>query len=389
MTRIRDRIRELRRVPASSLIPDERNYRMHPPEQRSALQTVLEEVGIADALLVREDADGQLRIIDGHLRSDMLDQDVPVLVLDVDENEAGVILGTLDPLAAMATRDDVKLRELIESLSTGDDVTKLLAQLEGPRPKELLGDPDGIPEDVEPRTEPGDLWLLGEHRVLCGDATKRADYTGLLGGVAPDLLITDPPYGVTHGSGVTEANAIRGDLGQAVIPLSFACAVEVLAKDARLYIFGGSNQFSMYLGLWDHHLHALPRIIVWVKESFVMRQVGYHSQFELLYWGWKGKGGGPTMWFGDRTESDVWHLTRDRDLAHPTQKPVEAFQRAIRNSAPPDGVVLDPFLGSGTAVVAAEVEGRICYGMEVDPRHVDTTTARWEALTGRIAEKAT
>lgn len=130
------------------------------------------------------------------------------------------------------------------------------------------------------------------HRVLCGDSTKREEMGTLVNGERPDMLLTDPPYGVSHGSGVTEAKAIRGDLGQAVVPVGFAVSLELLSDDARLYVFGGSGQFAMYLTLWDHYLHSLPRVIVWVKEAFVLRQLGYHSQFELIYWGWKGSGGG-------------------------------------------------------------------------------------------------
>jgi len=242
---------------------------------------------------------------------------------------------------------------------------------------------DDIPaKPVKPVSRVGDTWRLGNHRVLCGDATKRADVVSLFPKPAADLLLTDPPYGVIYSS--AKKDAISGDLSQAVIPVSFAIAVEhVLNAAARLYVCGGIHNVGMYSSLFDHHLQQQPHFIIWMKDAFVMRHTNYHSQFEVIYFGWLGRGGSPEFWFGDRKCSDVWQFPRDRDRKHPTQKPAALFMRAIRNSCPPGGLVFDPFLGSGTALVAAEELGRVCYGMELDPHYVDVTVQRWAEQTGR------
>jgi DNA modification methylase len=143
----------------------------------------------------------------------------------------------------------------------------------------------------------------------------------------------------------------------------------------------------MYSSLFDHHLQQQPHPLIWVKESFVMRPNNYHSQFEIIYFGWMGKGGGSGYWFGDRTHSDVWNITRDRDTEHPTQKPVELVERAVGNSCPSGGLVYEPFAGSGTTIIAAERQGRRCYAMEIEPKYVQVCIDRWEAHTGLKAER--
>ncbi len=197
--RIRDRIVELRRVPARELLAHDSNWRRHPSAQRAALEGILREVGWADAVLAYETKDG-LRLIDGHLRSEVEpDAEIPVLILDVDDDEAAKILATHDPLAAMAELDVDALRAVIEAAQLEDAalqqmVADLLPVLP---PSEGLCDPDDIPEPPEePTTQPGDLWILGDHRLLCGDSAKAGDVDRLLDGAAIHLVNTDPPYNV-------------------------------------------------------------------------------------------------------------------------------------------------------------------------------------------------
>lgn len=258
------------------------------------------------------------------------------------------------------------------------------------------GDEPAVPPELEdletpeppavPETQPGDLWELGDHRLLCGDSTKVDDVTRLLDGTLASLMFTDPPYGVAYGS--AKKNAIVGDLSGASIPLSMAIAInDALDGDARIYLCGGSNNFDMYSKLFDHYLRSQCRIIVWDKGHFVLRPLNYHSQFEIIYWGWKGSGGSANHWYGDRKQRDIWPVKLDPDRKHPTQKPVELPAKAISNSCPPNGVVYDPFLGSGTTLIAAEQLGRKCYGLEIDPRFCDVIVARWEELTGGTATR--
>ncbi len=204
---IRDRIRELRRVPAKELLPNPRNYRRHPREQASALQGILAEVGYADALLARETPDG-LMLIDGHLRAETTpDQDVPVLVLDVTEAEAEKILLTLDPLAGLATVDKENLRSLMDSVKfSSDELAAALRPLWPGRPElpELKDPPAQIDRAVELKakwgTTAGQLWQIGDHRILCGDCRLAPDVARLWadGGPKQRMVWTDPPYGVDY-----------------------------------------------------------------------------------------------------------------------------------------------------------------------------------------------
>ena len=127
----------------------------------------------------------------------------------------------------------------------------------------------------------------------------------------------------------------------------------------------------MYFSLFDAYCNIMPSMLIWVKETFVMRRNNYHSQYEVVYFGWKGSGGRPDFWFGDRKMSDVWEIERDdtADYEHPTQKPAEIPARAIKYSCPRGGVVFEPFTGSGSTIIAAQNEGRTCYAMEIDPAY--------------------
>jgi ParB-like chromosome segregation protein Spo0J len=294
-------------------------------------------------------------------------------------------LGSFDlgDLAAMAADVFAVDPGLLEAASYSEaDLNALLAGVEVPA---KLTDADAVPEPpVEPVSRPGDLWLLGPHRLLCGDATKRDEVARVLDGVRPDLLVTDPPYGVAVGSAGTKTSrlSISGDLTQAAIPLAFAVAVEALADDARLYLFGGSSNVTMYAGLFDHYLRQQVHLIVWMKENFVLRPNLYHSRFELVYFGWKGNGGAAEHWYGDRKQVDLWEVARDRDGLHPTQKPVEVCSIPIRNSCPPGGAVLDPFAGSGSTLIAAHGLGRTCYALELEPATADVACRRWQEHAG-------
>jgi len=198
---IRDRIKELRRVRAGDLRPHPKNWRKHPEEQANALRGVLSEVGYVDALIVRPLPDGSLQIVDGHLRAETTpDAEVPVLVVDLDDKETEKVLATFDPLSAMAEPDEAQLEELLRGIETDSEaLAKLLEELakeaQKSRAIEIIEDEVPEPPD-EAITRPGDLWLLGDHRLLCGDSSKPDDVDRLLGGAVIHLINTDPPYNV-------------------------------------------------------------------------------------------------------------------------------------------------------------------------------------------------
>lgn len=238
--------------------------------------------------------------------------------------------------------------------------------------------------------KPGELWTVGPHRLLCDDSKKRENIKRLFGKERADLMFTDPPYGVDFKQADSAKNVILGDLSQAEFPVSLDAAIQLaLSKDARIYICGGSSNFAMVVSLFDHHLRMWPHVIVWVKENFVLRRNGYHSRYEFIYHGWLGKGGAPEFWYGDRTSDDVWEERRigSSDKIHPTEKPPELSQRALRNHCRPNGIVYDPFWGSGSTAIGAHREGRVCYGMERDPKFAKASLERLSAELGVTPER--
>lgn len=212
----RDRVKELRRVRAGDLAPSPQNWRQHPEQQRSALTAVLAEVGYADALIVRELPDGQLEIVDGHLRSSIdADAVVPVLVVDLDDREAATVLATLDPLAAMAVTDEAALRALLEGIGGADDPLRRLAEAASasalpPATRPKLDDEEEPQPRGEPTTQPGDVWRLGEHRLICGDSFEPETLARLLEGTEADAVVTDPPFAI-YGSSTGIASDIADD----------------------------------------------------------------------------------------------------------------------------------------------------------------------------------
>jgi DNA modification methylase len=373
--KIRDRIRELRRVPASELRPNPKNWRTHPEAQANALRGLLSEIGIADAVLAREMPDGSLMLVDGHLRAETLgDETVPVLVLDVDEAEADKVLATLDPLAAMAEADAAKLDAILREVDTGSpDVQQLLAALADEaglyqdEAKEIVE--DEIPEPpADPITKPGDLWLLGEHRLLCGDSTKAEDVERLMAGAKADLLLTDPPYGINadrqhfegHGWVLREKTEWDKDRPSRE-------AIEHARAMASEQIVWGGNYFTDYL----------PPSMGWLVWDKGQRDFSL-ADCELA-------------WRSERKAARVFTYARAKsnreERHHPTQKPVGLMAWCVEQSNDAK-TIYDPFLGSGTTLIAAEQLGRKCYGMEISPQYCDVIVKRWETLTGKKATLA-
>lgn len=404
----RDRIKELRRVPAGQLIPHPQNPRIHPPEQRAALEGILKEIGYAGALLAREDEQG-LHIIDGHLRADTSpDQNVPVLVLDVTAEEADKILLTHDPLAAMAKTDVALLDALSRSVRFDDP--NVTAMLEALAKAAKLAAPvvttieDEIPElETDPKkiiTRPGDLYLLGPHRFVCGDATNADDVAHALGGHKPKLMVTDPPYGVDYDpnwrlrAGV---NKPWQKLAEGTVTNdSFADWRQAYAlfPGAVAYIWHASLQTDVFVASVKACEFEVRAIIVWKKNLPIFGRGHYHWQHEpCLYCVRKGKAGD---WTGDRKQSTVWDIPAmhvnsgnqdDGKNEHSTQKPIECMARPMRNHGKAGEAVYDPFLGSGSTIIAGEQLGRPVYGLEVLPEYCDLIIRRWEAFTGKKAKR--
>lgn len=269
-----------------------------------------------------------------------------------------------------------------------DELTALMSSLEddsGPQEGE-----DEIPETPEdPVSRPGDLWVLGKHRLLCGDATVATDVERVLDGVTPLLMVTDPPYGVEYDPGW------RNDTGAAKTKRTGKVLNDDRADWREAWaLFPGDVAY-----VWHGALHAttvaesletsgfnIRSQIIWAKDRLVLSRGDYHWQHEPCLYAVKKSGKG--HWAGDRKQTTLWQIAnkdQDADTVHGTQKPVECMRRPILNNSSPGQAIYEPFMGSGTTLIAAETTGRVCHGIELNPAYVDVAVKRWQQFTGQTA----
>jgi len=395
---IKDRIKELRRVPANTLKPNPNNWRTHPKKQLDAIRGVLAEVGFAGAELARELDDGTLELIDGHARAEVAGTaEVPVLVLDVDEAEAKKILATFDPIGAMAESDAAKLDAVLRDVDTGSEaLQEMLADLAEDADLYLNDDTkvveDEVPEPpADPMTQPGDVWLLGRHRLLCGDAKKKNDVNILMSGKQADLWLTDPPYNVAYTGKTADALTIQNDSMsdsdfREFLQSTFENAFASMKPGASYYIWHADSEGYNFRGAVHDCGEIVRQCLIWSKNTLVMGRQDYHWKHEPCLYGWKS--GASHGWYADRKQTTVLEFDRPtRSSEHPTMKPVKLFSYQIANNTAPQGLVYDSFLGSGTTLIAAEQLGRTCYGMELSQQYCDVIVERWQNLTGEKAKR--
>jgi len=386
------------------LVPNPRNWRTHPAEQQAALSGALAEVGWVAEVLVNR-ATGH--VVDGHLRVELAlarkEPTVPVTYVELSEDEERLVLATLDPLAAMATAERDALAALLADLSPGDGaVASLLADLAEQHGlgRPILGDPDeipAVPDDTHLYVERGSLWRLGQHCLLCGDSTEPADVARLMAGAVADCLWTDPPYGVGYEGKTRRRLTIANDEPETsddVVAGAFRLAP--LAPSAPFYVAAPagprSGAFRAAIAAAGWRLH---QELVWVKGTIVLGHSDYQYGHEPILYGYVEGPGRPgrgrhegTRWYGDNAQSSVLEYPKPAaNLDHPTSKPVGLVAQCLRNSTKPGDLVYEPFGGSGTTLVAAEQLGRRCHALEIEPRYAQVTIDRWQALTGRTAER--
>jgi DNA modification methylase len=241
-----------------------------------------------------------------------------------------------------------------------------------------LTDEDEIPEVVHPITRKGDIWLLGNHRLMCGDSTMIDDVEKLMNGEKADMVFTDPPYGVDY-KGIN--NDSRGGLEQLLFD-AFSNMVSFLKNGASCYCFHSDKCADIFHTVYRQFFH-FSSMIIWVKPSLVMGQSDYQSKHEPCLYGWEKTG--KHSWFSDRKQTSVWEFGRDKTEGHTTPKPVEMISLAINNSSMNGSLVMDFFLGSGSTLIACESTSRKCYGMELDEKYCDVIINRWQNFTGKKA----
>jgi DNA modification methylase len=362
----------------------------------------IKEFGFRIPVVARSDG----LVVDGHLRLKAARRlglaIVPVVLADeLTEAQIKAFRLLANQSANWAEWDEELLRlefQDLESLNfdldlTGFDAEEIERLLAGGDAEQQTGltDEDAVPEaEDDPVTRLGDLWLLGDHRVLCGDATNLADVERALGGVLADMTFVDPPYRVAYeGKGSTKANRRRisnDDLSAAAFEefLTKACSNLLAVTKGAVYIAMSSSELHTLRAAFTKAGGHWSTFIIWAKDQFTLGRSDYQRQYEPLLYGWKE--GSDRFWCGARDQGDVWLLKKPRrnDL-HPTMKPVELVERAIRNSSKSRDIVLDTFAGSGTTLIAAEKLGRQARLVELDPVFCDVIVKRWQDFSGKRA----
>ncbi len=365
------------------------------------MSAVLSSIGYVDALLARRLPDGTLELIDGHLRLDTTpDSEVPVLVCDLNDEEAKQVLLTFDPLSAMASTNAAMLDGLLQQVDINDEeIQKLCAKLADDAglykdEKENLED-DEIPQTpANPVTRLGDVWVVGphKHRIMCGSSTDPQSVRNLMVGNIPHMMVTDPPYGVVYDPGWRNEAAEKGLIQYAARRegkvlnderVDWTEAYKLFEGDVVYVWHAGKHTGEVSKNIQDAGFEIRSQLI-WKKPNFAISRGDYHWQHEpLLYACRKGR---PSKWCGDRSQSTIWEISNRLEATdktdHGTQKPLECMARPIRNHGKDDDSVYDPFGGSGTTMVAAEEIGRQSFLMELHPPYVDVTLMRMRSRFG-------
>jgi DNA modification methylase len=240
-------------------------------------------------------------------------------------------------------------------------------------------------------TKPGDLWVLGEHRLLCGDATVLADVERVLGGSLADMCFTDPPYNVHYGSSAKDKlrgksrKILNDDLGDGFETfLHDACANILSVTKGAAYVCMSSSELDTLQRAFRAAGGHWSTFVIWAKHAFTLGRADYQRQYEPILYGWPA--GHERYWCGARDQGDVWFIDKPaRNDLHPTMKPVALVERAVRNSSKNRDIVLDPFAGSGSTLIACEKAGRQARLIELDPKYVDVIVRRWQEWTGEVA----
>jgi DNA modification methylase len=389
--------------PVSSLVPYAKNARTHSDAQISQIAESIKNFGFNDPVAV----DGESVIVEGHGRVIAAQKlgmaEVPVVELShlTGEQKRAYILAH-NKIALNSGWDENLLSLEFGDLKTaGLDLCLMgfgdreINALLKPKGAGKTDENDVPPAPAAPKSRHGDVWVMARHRVMCGDSTQREAVSALLAGVEPHLMVTDPPYGVQYDANWRN-EAVRKSAGMGNVAIGAGAVGKVLNDDradwrAAWALFPGNIAYvwhsSKHAGAVQASLVAvgfeIRCQIIWAKNTFAIGRGDYHWQHEPCWYAVKGTG----SWKGDRKQTTLWQINKPQksESGHSTQKPVECMRRPIENNSNVGQAVYDPFLGSGTTLIAAEQTGRACYGMELHPPYVDIIVSRWQAFTGKKA----
>lgn len=394
---------KIEQVDIELLTPDPNNARKHDQKNLSAIRGSIKQFDVVEPLIVRQSnnvvigGNGRLAVLKelGH-------KIVPVHYVDFDDQKSKALALALNRTAELADWDNDILVEQLRDLKIDIDVGEIgfdVNDFNLDLPVEGNTDPDEVPENVETRCKLGDLWVLGNHRVLCGDSTDVLQVERLMGGERADLWLTDPPYGVSYAdkneflnslsNGIRLTKRIENDhLSMDELPKFWQAAATnahlVCKEKSSYYWFAcqGGNQMMMMMSIANANWKVRHELI-WVKNNHVMGRCDYQYKHEPILYGWKTKGS--HEFFGCFQTSVLEFDRPHSSKLHPTMKPVELIETLVNNSSKSGFIVLDTFLGSGSTLIACEKTNRKCYGMEIDPHYCSVILERWENFTGNKA----
>lgn len=385
---------EIKELPLKELKPAAYNPRKKlkkgDKEYEKIKQSLLK-FGYVDPIIVNED----LTVIGGHQRLTVLkDLDyetakcVIVKLSKEDEKALNIALNKIT-----GQWDEALLVDLLLDLQesdfnldlTGFEPPEIDDILSNVHDKELSEDEFDVEEELKKPTvsRHGDIWQLGKHRVICGDSTKAETYKQLLDDRKANLVVTDPPYNVdveeTAGK-ILNDNMSDGDFYQFLLSM-FTQVENHMETDASIYVFHADTEGLNFRKAFKDAGFYLSGCCIWKKNSLVLGRSPYQWQHELCLYGWKKKG--KHQWFSDRKQTTIWEYDRPKSSKdHPTMKPIQLMAYPIQNSSMRGTIVLDPFLGSGSTLIAADQTGRVCYGIELDEKFVDVIVKRYIEVTG-------
>ena len=389
---------ELHHWPVGKLIPYGRNPRKndHVIEQMAG---AIQEFGFRIPIIAKSTGE----VVDGHLRLKAalhlgLETVPVVLADDLTPMQIKAFRILANRSATWADWDEDLLRLELEELQL-DDFDLALTGFDDDEIAELLAgeetttegntDEDAAPEvPVVPVSKPGDVWIMGKHRLLCGDATQSQSYERLLAGQRVQMIWSDLPYNVNYANSAKDK--LRGkhrpilndNLGDGFYDFVYdALSLMLPTCDGAVYIAMSSSELDTLQAAFRAAGGKWSTFIIWAKHTFTLGRADYQRQYEPILYGWRE--GASRHWCGDRDQGDVWNIKKPaRNDLHPTMKPVELMERSIRNSSRPGDIVLDCFGGSGSTLIAAEKSGRRCFTMELDPKYCDVIIRRWQEFTG-------
>lgn len=379
------------------LIPYSKNARTHSESQVAQIAASIIEFGFTNPVLI----DGEKGIIAGHGRlmaaKKLGLKEVPVVVLDhLSETQKKAYIIADNKLAENAGWDEEILASELADLKDENfnldligfedqELEKIFANLYEKENEQE----EEIPEASEnPISKSGDIWLLGKHKLICGDSTDQKTYESLLENEMADMLFTDPPYNVNMGSSMkdvlrrTNKKILNDNLGEDFgrFLLEF-CKNALLVTKGACYICMGASELHTLHKAFTEAGGKWSTFIIWAKNHFAIGRADYQRQYEPILYGWKQNN--DRYWCGDRSQSDVWFYDKPlKNTLHPTMKPIELCKRAILNSSKTDDIILDCFGGSGSTLIACEQTERRCRMIELDPKYIDVIVKRWQNLTG-------